>query len=158
MNVEIALRINGQAVATLKDTIFGEAIEIEQQSERLKDKVGQVVLEAGFAELSVSLRRPYCCGMPMENKGVRPIMTMSLSGEVIFERTRYRCRIFRIKTHRSQVADLPDGSQSTDSMRPQFPEPAHLHFLTGFDRFLLQDVRHHHVSASICRHQQDWCD
>jgi hypothetical protein len=92
MNVEITVRINGQEVATLKDTIFGEAIEIEQQTERLKDRVGQVVLETGFAELSASLRRPCCCGMPMENKGVRPITIMSLSGEVIFERTRYRCR------------------------------------------------------------------
>ena len=43
----------------MKDTSFGRAIEIEQQTERLKDKLGQIVLETGFAETGASLRRPW---------------------------------------------------------------------------------------------------
>lgn len=92
MNVEITVRIDGREVATLRHDIFGESIGIEQQTETLKDRVGQVVLESGFEELEASIRRPCCCGQPMENKGRRRIEIMSLSGEISFERTRYRCR------------------------------------------------------------------
>lgn len=92
MNVEITVRIDGREVATLRHDIFGESIGSEQQTETLKDRVGQVVLESGFEELEASIRRPCCCGRPMENKGRRRIEIMSLSGEISFERTRYRCR------------------------------------------------------------------
>lgn len=67
MNVEIIVRINGRAVAVVEQQLTGDALEREQQNERLKDRVGQVVLEEGFAELAGTLRRPCCYGKPMKN-------------------------------------------------------------------------------------------
>lgn len=92
MNVEIIVRIDGREVAVVKQEISGESLDREQQTERLKDRVGQAVLEEGFAELAQSLRRPFCCGKPMKNMGRRRVSIMSLSGELCLERTRYRCR------------------------------------------------------------------
>lgn len=92
MNVEIIVRIDGREVAVVKQEISGESLDREQQTERLKDRVGQAVLEEGFAELAQSLRRPCCCGKPMKNMGRRRVSIMSLSGELCLERTRYRCR------------------------------------------------------------------
>lgn len=91
MNVEVTVRIDGREVANFEQWISGEAIEIEQQTEHLKDRVGQAVLSEGFSQLAVSLRRPCCCGKPMENKGLRGLTITSQSGEVTFVRTRYRC-------------------------------------------------------------------
>jgi len=92
MKVEVIVRIDGEEVATLDQAVFGEAIEIEQQTEALKDRIGQVVLELGFSQLAETLRTPCCCGIPMENKGRRCVTIMSQSGEITFDRRRYRCR------------------------------------------------------------------
>lgn len=91
MKVEVTVRIDGREVATVQEVISGEAIEVEQQTEHLKDLVGQVVLREGFSQLASSLRRPCCCGKPMLNKGQRSVIIMSQSGEISFKRTRYCC-------------------------------------------------------------------
>lgn len=91
MKVEITVRIDGREVAILEECISGQAIDVEQQTEYLKDRVGQVVLAEGFSQLAVTLRRPCCCGKPMQNKGPRCVTIMSQSGEISFSRTRYRC-------------------------------------------------------------------
>lgn len=51
MNVYI-VRLDGREVAVVKQEISGESLDREQQTERLKDSVGQAVLEEGFAELA----------------------------------------------------------------------------------------------------------
>jgi heterodisulfide reductase subunit A-like polyferredoxin len=92
VKVEVTVRIDGREVAILEECISGQAIDVEQQTERLKDRVGQVVLAEGFSQLAATLRRPWCCGKPMQNKGPRRVTIMSQSGEISFNRTRYRCR------------------------------------------------------------------
>lgn len=93
MNVEVIVRIEGREVADFQaDIETREALPLEEQTERLKNRLGQVVLEVGFQTLALSLRRPCCCGQPMENKGRRDITVASQSGDVTVGRTRYRCR------------------------------------------------------------------
>lgn len=92
MKVEVIVRIDGREVATVDQSVWGEAIEIEQQTETLKDRIGQVVLEVGFTQLATTLRKPCCCGKVMKSKGRRCVTIMSQSGEVTFERRRYQCR------------------------------------------------------------------
>ena len=77
MNVEVIVRIDGREVVTLKGVISGDPLDIEQQSEALKHRVGQAVLPGAFAELDATLRRPCCCGRPMHRKGTRTVMLMS---------------------------------------------------------------------------------
>ena len=88
MEVEVIVRIDRREVATIDRCISGEAIEIEEQTETLKDRIGQVVLEVGFLPLAANLRKPCCCGTFMESKGCRCVTIMSQSGEVTFERRR----------------------------------------------------------------------
>jgi len=93
MNVEVIVRIDGREVASLEQVLQTETgLELEEQTERLKDRLGQVVLEVGFGRLAAGVRRPCCCHRPMENRGRRRVPIASLSGEVVLERTRYRCR------------------------------------------------------------------
>ena len=91
MNVEVIVRIDGREVATLSQDMTGEVIDIEQQTETLKDLVGQVVLPQAFGRIDENLRRPCCCGRPMHRKGTRTVTLMSQSGEIEFTRRRYRC-------------------------------------------------------------------
>ncbi len=80
-------------VACLNDQIeTSESLPLEQQTEQLKDRVGQVVLEVGFQKCANQLRHPWCCGRPMRNHGKRLVTVTSQSGPVTCERTRYRCR------------------------------------------------------------------
>ena len=93
MNVEVTVRIDGREVANVRQEIAAtESLHLEDHTEQLKRRVGSVVLEVGFRELAGSLRRPCCCGRRMENKGRRTVTILSQSGEVTFERNRYRCR------------------------------------------------------------------
>jgi hypothetical protein len=93
MNVEVTVRINDREVACVKNEINSESeLVVEEQTEEVKDRVGQVVLESGFQEIAEQARRPSCCGRRMENKGKRCVTVMSQSGEVVLERSRYRCR------------------------------------------------------------------
>jgi len=93
MNVEVIVKIDGREVAVVKQKVAAtESLDLEQQTEQLRDRVGRVVLEAGFSRLSRNLRHPCCCGQRMQNKGRRCVTITSLSGEVVLERTRYRCQ------------------------------------------------------------------
>lgn len=91
MNVEIIVRIDGREVEILKHDISGQAIDIEEQTEALKDCVGKVVLAEGLSEFDACVRRPCCCGKQMHKKGTRTVTLMSQSGEILFRRRRYRC-------------------------------------------------------------------
>jgi hypothetical protein len=93
MNVEVSVRIDGLEVACVKQELeTGEALPLEEQTERLKDRLGQVLLEVGTQRLAASLNHPCCCGRRMRNHGLRSTTITSLSGEVTFVRNRYRCR------------------------------------------------------------------
>lgn len=91
MKVEITVKINGREVSTLNSDISGQPMDIEQQAEVLKDRVGQIVLAEGFSQFDELLRRPCCCGKQMHRKGKRRVTLMSQSGQVEFARRRYRC-------------------------------------------------------------------
>lgn len=94
MNIEVTVRIEGREVAVVKaDLLTQSELVLEEQTERLKDRIGQTILEVGFQEIARQLRRPCCCGRRMENKGVRRVNVMSQSGEVVLQRHRYRCRV-----------------------------------------------------------------
>jgi hypothetical protein len=92
MNVKIIVEINGREGGVVEKTVCGSALEIEEQVQELKQRVGRIVLEYGFEEAERSAERPECCGRKMNNRGRRTITVTSLSGEVPVERTRYRCR------------------------------------------------------------------
>ena len=93
MNVEIIVRVDGREVAQLSEDVpTAQALPLEERIERLKNRVGVVVLELGCQQLAAGLRHPCCCGRRMENKGKRCVTLTSQSGELTFERNRYRCR------------------------------------------------------------------
>jgi hypothetical protein len=93
MNVEVIVRVDGREVACVQQTLETDtALHLEEQNERLKDRVGRTLLEVGFGELARQARRPCCCGRPMHNKGRRCVSVISQSGPVVLERNRYRCR------------------------------------------------------------------
>lgn len=93
INVEIIVRIDGREVALVRDQVqTTAALALEEHVEQLKNRAGRAILEVGFAELAGDMRHPFCCGRSMENKGRRRVSIASQSGEVTFERNRYRCR------------------------------------------------------------------
>ena len=93
IDVEVVVRSGGREVACVNQLVETvESLEIEEQIERLKDRVGRVLLEGGYDQLGRQLRHPCCCGRPMENKGRRAVNINSLSGPFVLERNRYRCR------------------------------------------------------------------
>lgn len=49
MKVEVIVRIDGREVANLNQSISGQAVDMEQQTEALKDRVGQAVLPEAFS-------------------------------------------------------------------------------------------------------------
>lgn len=92
MNVKIIVEINDREGGVVQKTVSGSAMEVEEQVEELKQRVGRIILEYGFDEVEQSMHRPKCCGRNMSNRGRRPITVTSLSGQIPVERTRYRCR------------------------------------------------------------------
>jgi hypothetical protein len=93
MQVEISVRIDDREVACVKQQIStAQALPLEEETERAKDRVGQVLLEAGLQDLAENVSHPRCCGRSMRNQGKRPITIASMSGDVQFVRSRYRCR------------------------------------------------------------------
>lgn len=92
MNVQIIVKVDGREVSEFQEEVSGgDSIHLEQQTERLKDRLGRVVLEVGFQKCSQELRHPCCCGQRMRNHGKRVVTITSQSGPVTYERTRYRC-------------------------------------------------------------------
>jgi hypothetical protein len=70
MNVEVIVRVDGREVASVEQVPqTSDALELDEQTEWLKDRLGQVVREVGFGHLADELRRPCCGGRPLENQG-----------------------------------------------------------------------------------------
>jgi len=93
MWLQITIRIDGREVGTINEQISGTAAELEEQVRPVQQRVGRVVLEHGFGELAEQVPHPRCCGRSMENRGRRCRTIQTLSGEVLVERRRYRCRV-----------------------------------------------------------------
>jgi hypothetical protein len=93
MLVQITLRIDGREVGTINQQMKGTAAEMEEQLRPVQQRVGRIVLEHGFDELSARTQHPMCCGRSMENRGQRCRTIQTLSGEVPVQRRQYRCRI-----------------------------------------------------------------
>lgn len=92
MSIEFIVRIEGREVASIEQEVpTTEALDLEQQTEQLKDRLEQVVLEVRFDRMASSLRWPCCCGRAMQNKGRRCVAIASLSGPVVLQRNRFRC-------------------------------------------------------------------
>jgi hypothetical protein len=93
MNVEISVKIDGREVAHVcAELETSQALALEEQTEQVKNRVGQAVLEVGWAQLVRSLKPPCCCGQKMRNKGKRPIAVNTHNGEVTLQRPRYYCQ------------------------------------------------------------------
>jgi hypothetical protein len=96
MNVQLSLCIDGQKVAALSGAFAAQdGLELEQQVEAFKARLGCVLMECGARQLAQQLRHPCCCGRPMDNRGRRAVTLTCQSGEFRFERNRYRCRTCR---------------------------------------------------------------
>jgi hypothetical protein len=102
MYVQITVRIDGREVGNLEEQLSGTAVQIEEHTLRLQCRVGRIVLEHGFNEIADQVCHPACCGRSMENRGRRCRTIQTQDGEVVVERTRYRCRVCR---HESIPAD-----------------------------------------------------
>ena len=48
MRVEITVRIEGREVGKVEETLTGAAAEFEEQTLRVQQRVGRIVLENGF--------------------------------------------------------------------------------------------------------------
>jgi hypothetical protein len=92
MKVKIIVEIDDREGGVVQKTVFGSALELEEQIEEVKHRVGRIILEYGLEEVDRGTPCPVCCGRKMNNRGRRPITVTSLSGEIPVERTRYRCR------------------------------------------------------------------
>ncbi len=93
MYVEIIVRIDGREAGNPKADLSGSAAEVEEQVLRLQRRVGRIVLETGFNEIANRTAHPACCGRSMENRGRRCRNILTQDGEVVVERTRFRCRV-----------------------------------------------------------------
>ena len=58
MNVEVIVRIGGREVVTLNHRFSGDSLEIEQQTECFKDRIGQLILTEACSRFDAALRRP----------------------------------------------------------------------------------------------------
>lgn len=92
MRVQLTIRIDGREVGSLEEQMAGTAAELEEQTLRLLRRTGRIIVEHGFNEIADQVDHPYCCGRSMENRGRRCRTIQTQNGEVVFERTRYRCR------------------------------------------------------------------
>ena len=94
MNVRIVVEVDGEKVAEiLEDVETLDALALEERVEQIKQRAGRAMLEKGFGAVGESCRRPCCCGRSMRNEGRRAVTVVSRSGEVVFDRARYRCRV-----------------------------------------------------------------
>lgn len=92
MKVKIIVEIEDREGGVIQKSLVGSALELEEQVEEVKQRVGRILLEYGLDEVERATDRPFCCGRRMNNRGRRSITVISLSGEVPVVRTRYRCK------------------------------------------------------------------
>ncbi|HEX8990881.1 MAG TPA: ISKra4 family transposase [Anaerolineales bacterium] len=102
MYVQLTIRIDGREVGNVEEQLSGTAAEVEEQTLQFQRRAGRIILEHGFDEITRHVGRPVCCGRSMENRGRRCRTIQTQDGEVVVERTRYRCRVCR---HESIPAD-----------------------------------------------------
>jgi hypothetical protein len=95
MFVQVTVRVDGREVANLDQTIDGKAADAEEQTQCFGRRIECVILECAFSQVAEGVRRPVCCGHPMESRGRRCRTVQTLSGEVVVQRKRYRCRFCR---------------------------------------------------------------
>jgi hypothetical protein len=93
MLVQITIQIDGREVGIVQQELQGAAQELEEQTLQCQRRVGRVILEQGFNRISRGIRHPTCCGRVMKNRGQRCRTIQTQDGEVVVERTRYRCRV-----------------------------------------------------------------
>jgi len=91
MLVQITVQIEGREVC-LSRSLSGTPTEREEAGHLLGREVAGLVTQAALNEAAADIRRPCCCGRPMENRGRRPISLRGLDGVLQITRTRYRCR------------------------------------------------------------------
>ena len=93
MNVRIVIEVDGRRVSEIVEDIATlDALDLEERVEQIKQRAGRAVLEPGLSAVGESCRRPCCCGRSMRNQGRRPVTVTSSSGDVTYDRVRYRCR------------------------------------------------------------------
>jgi hypothetical protein len=92
MHVQITIRIDGREAGNLDEQVSGTAAEIEEQTLRFLRRTGRIIVEHGFNQIADQAKHPRCCGRSMENRGRRCRTILTQHGEVVIERTRYRCR------------------------------------------------------------------
>ena len=93
MDVRIVVEVDGRKVSEIIESVETlDALALELRVEELKKRAGRAVLDSGLTQLGEALGRPHCCGRPMQTHSRRVRTVMSHSGEVTYERTRYRCR------------------------------------------------------------------
>jgi hypothetical protein len=93
MLVQITIRIDGREEGIVEQQLQGTAAELEEQTQKCQQRVGRIVLEHGFNNIAGEVGHPVCCGRSMENRGRRCVTVQTLDGEVLVERTWYRCRV-----------------------------------------------------------------
>jgi hypothetical protein len=94
VKVEIIVQIDKQKVATVQQEIpEGTALEVEEQTRKLVNRVGVTVLEQGFERVARRMRAPRCCGRAMENRGREGLTLQTTHGDVYVARRRYRCPV-----------------------------------------------------------------
>ena len=55
-NVEVIVRIGGREVVTLNHRFSGDSLEIEQQAQCFKDRIGQAILPETYSRFDAALR------------------------------------------------------------------------------------------------------
>jgi len=93
MYVKVTIQIDGREVGNFEAEVSGTAADVEEQTLQVQRRVGRVLLEHGFSEIAGHVEHPTCCGRRMENRGRRCRTIQTQDGEVVVERTRYRCRV-----------------------------------------------------------------
>jgi hypothetical protein len=93
MLFKVTIRIDEKEERIVEQELQGSAAEIEEQALKFQQRIGRIILEQGFNQIASDTRHPECCGRSMENRGRRCVTVQTLNGDVVVERSRYRCRV-----------------------------------------------------------------
>lgn len=92
MLAELIVKVGGRELAVLEQELPETAAELEEQVLNLTQRAGRELLKPGLQQIADRTPAPCCCGRSMKNCGLREITVMTMCGEVIVQRRRYRCR------------------------------------------------------------------